>query len=496
MQIKSNNIVKLLVPGVLFVAVLIGLKSCGGSSKDVKPATKSNVVNDLTPDELRALGIEGDTPEDTLRTIATRMKSLSDQQAALVKRNTQLVEENASLQNKTQKVDQQISAAVAGVKSEAQSAQGALKSQLDTLASRLESLGGQTASQGGNKAGAQNGDIPIGLGLDDVASGSAPGANGMIWIDPKDGQAFDRNGKPLAAGEKLAGGTFKYPTSFLDDNEVTRQKAALEQTAKGYTNEKGGVTNEEPVYTVPENATLVSSQAMTALLGRIPLEGKVQDPYPFKVMIGADNLAANGIELPDVEGAIVSGTATGDWTLSCVRGEVYSITFVFTDGTVRTYPKPQRNSNGQGGNGNQKKNENNSIGWISDDQGIPCIQGTRKSNASTYLPTIFGLSTATAAAAAFAESQTTTQNNGPYGQQSKTLTGDAGKFALGAGMAGGMKETTDWVRQRYGMTFDAVYVPPGQNVAVHITREIPIDYELKGRKVRYDVDTTRLQDLD
>ena len=54
-----------------------------------------------------------------------------------------------------------------------------------------------------------------------------------------------------------------------------------------------------------------------------------------KVLIGADNLTANGIELPDVAGAVVSGTASGDWTLSCVRGQVRSITFVFHDGTIR-----------------------------------------------------------------------------------------------------------------------------------------------------------------
>lgn len=59
---------------------------------------------------------------------------------------------------------------------------------------------------------------------------------------------------------------------------------------------------------------------MTALLGRVPVNGTVTDPYPFKVLIGKDNLTANGIELPDVEGAVVSGTASGDWTLSCVRG--------------------------------------------------------------------------------------------------------------------------------------------------------------------------------
>ncbi|MFA9342646.1 TIGR03752 family integrating conjugative element protein, partial [Escherichia coli] len=83
--------------------------------------------------------------------------------------------------------------------------------------------------------------------------------------------------------------------------------------------------------------------AMTALLGRVPVNGTVTDPYPFKVLIGKDNLTANGIELPDVEGAVVSGTASGDWTLSCVRGQVNSITFVFADGRVRTLPAPDVN---------------------------------------------------------------------------------------------------------------------------------------------------------
>ncbi len=89
-----------------------------------------------------------------------------------------------------------------------------------------------------------------------------------------------------------------------------------------------------PYYTIPENSTLMGSTAMTALLGRVPIQGAVTDPFPFKVLIGRENLIANGIDLPDVEGAIVSGTSTGDWTLSCVRSEVTSITFVFADGRI------------------------------------------------------------------------------------------------------------------------------------------------------------------
>src|SRR3546814_8579399 len=62
-------------------------------------------------------------------------------------------------------------------------------------------------------------------------------------------------------------------------------------------------------------------------------------PYPFKVLIGLDNLTANGIDIPDVAGAVASGTASGDWTLSCVRGQIRSVTFVFQDGTIRTVPE-------------------------------------------------------------------------------------------------------------------------------------------------------------
>jgi len=197
--------------------------------------------------------------------------------------------------------------------------------------------------------------------------------------------------------------------------------------------------------------------------------------------------ADNGIELPDVQGAIVSGTATGDWTLSCVRGSITSITFVFADGTVRTLPSPD-SQNGGGNNQNSQNssgNGSNSIGWLSDDNGIPCISGIRKSNASTYLPTISLLAGAAAAGDALSQNQMTGQTNA-MGGVTQTLTGDAGQAVLGKSLSGSMKETVDWVKQRYGQTFDAIYVPPGQTVALHIIRQLAIDYEEKGRRVKYD----------
>ncbi|ELV7529325.1 TIGR03752 family integrating conjugative element protein [Edwardsiella ictaluri] len=488
MQIKSNTLLKVIVPVVLLSSVAIGVKSCGGA-KQAQETTDNAAVADLTQEELRILGIEGDTPQDTLRTLVGRIKTIQTSQENLAKQNTALSEENARLQNKGTNVDGRINDAVNAVKQESTQAQQKLQAEQQRLAGLLESLKNAAPGPGtaGNLPG--NSELPVGLGLEDAGAGEVA-TQGTVWIEPQDGVQLDRNGKPVAGAAVATSGTgtFQFPTAFggLNDNEITRQKAELDRNAK---NQQSIEETDLPVYTLPENATLVGSQAMTALLGRVPIDGKVTDPYPFKVLIGKENLTANGIELPDVEGAIVSGTATGDWVLSCVRGEVHSITFVFTDGTVRTVPQPAKSSDGSNG-----KSNGGSIGWLSDEHGIPCLSGDRKSNASTYLPTLFALSAAGAASDAMSESQTTTTTEGT--SITSTLTGSAGQAAMGKALSGGTNELAEWVKARYGQMFDAIYVPPGAQVAVHITRQIPIDYEEKGRKVKYDFDVSQQHELD
>lgn len=490
MQIKSNTLLKVIVPVVLLSAMVIGVKSCGGA-KQTQETTDNSAVADLTQEELRILGIEGDTPQDTLRTLVGRIKTIQTSQENLEKQNTALAEENSRLQNKGNSVDGRINDAISAVKQESTQAQQKLQAEQQRLAGLLESLKDAAPSSGSGTASSIPGssDLPIGLGLEDAGQAETV-AQGTVWIEPQDGVQLDRNGKPItgAAAPTTGTGTFQFPTAFggLNDNEITRQKAELDRVAK---NQQSIKETDRPVYTLPENSTLVGSQAMTALLGRVPINGKVTDPYPFKVLIGKENLTANGIELPDVEGAIVSGTATGDWVLSCVRGEVHSITFVFTDGTVRSVPQSAKSSDGSNG-----KSNGGSIGWLSDEHGIPCLSGERKSNASTYLPTLFALSAAGAASDAMSESQTTTTTEGT--SITSTLTGSAGQAALGKALSGGTNELAEWVKARYGQMFDAIYVPPGAQVAVHITRQIPIDYEEKGRKVKYDFDVSQQHELD
>ncbi|EBQ8208527.1 TIGR03752 family integrating conjugative element protein [Salmonella enterica subsp. houtenae] len=479
-MLRSNTLVKVIIPVLTLGAVATGIRAC--SDKSVRQETTTTALPTLTPEQLRELGVEGDTAQDTLNTLVGKLGEIQRQQGDILEENKQLKEENQTLQVNTSQVDKRIDEAVSDAQEKTQRALETQKKSLtETFDSMLAGLQGGSTQTQTNTSGTVNmngSDLPVGLGLDAGGTGQASG-DGYQWVDPQDAVPVDpqnsQNGPP------------RFATSFLDDNAITRQKNELERNASN----RQGLNNEQeegivdPVYTLPENSTLVGSTAMTALLGRIPVNNKVTDPYPFKVMIGRDNLTANGIELPDVEGAIVSGTASGDWTLSCVRGDVKSITFVFSDGTVRTVPAPSGRTDNSGSDNGSTGGNGGSIGWLSDDNGIPCISGTLKSNASTYLPTIGLLGLGTSAGDALTASQYTS-NTTDGGGITSALTGNAGQAVLGQALGGGFKEVAQWVKERYAQTFDAVYVPPGAKVAVHITRQLNIDYAEKGRRVKYD----------
>lgn len=455
MEVKSNTLVKILVPTVLLIGGFIGIKSCS-STEGVAPSTTSNnVLATLSPEELQALGVGGDTPEDTLRTLIGALNKVRAEQKRLSQQNSDILKENDQLKHQRLDVVSQIDAAVAAIRQDDEQRQRTLQDEQQSLLAQIDLL---TERLNSTPLPSQDSQMPLGLGLtgSQYAANPVRGQDEFIWVTPADEKPVDIQN--VAYG-KLA---TKFPTSFLSEQPATEQNTPPNSSLKEEI--------EKPVYTLPENATLVGSQAMTALLGRVPVNSTVTDPYPFKILIGKDNLTANGIELPEVEGAVVSGSASGDWTLSCVRGQVNSITFVFQDGTVRTLPGKGQNQQG--------------IGWLSDENGIPCISGERKSNATTYLPTLFALSAMNSAGDALNESQRTAQTHGAGGITS-ALTGNAGQAALGKALAGGMNDITEWLKQRYSQTFDAVYVPPGASVVVHITQSLAMDYETKGRKVRY-----------
>ncbi|MCP1367381.1 TIGR03752 family integrating conjugative element protein, partial [Halomonas sp. BBD48] len=91
------------------------------------------------------------------------------------------------------------------------------------------------------------------------------------------------------------------------------------------------------------------------------------------------------------------------------------------------------------------------------------------------------------------DSSTSVTTIGADGSISQAMTGNQ---AVSQILSQGVNDMSEWVNKLYGEAFAAVYVPPGQNVAIHITKQLPIDYETEGRKVRYDTSTATTVGLD
>ncbi|MFC0323690.1 TIGR03752 family integrating conjugative element protein [Gallibacterium melopsittaci] len=475
MQLKQNSLLKIIVPSAIAIAVFIGIKAYKSNS-DVSATQVQSTIYDLKPEELRALGIDGDTPQDTIRTLVGTLKRTRQDVEDVKTQNADLLKRNKQLTDQQNNVDAQIQSALERERNnltvEFEQRAASLTAQLEQKLANLPQFDFNATSPTQTQ---EQKNISVDEGFSDIPI-NGDVSMGMQWVMPADMRALDRNGKPVAAGQQAD--SFGFPSLFneLDNSMVGKAYEDLTGVKSKTRDEKPPV----PIYTLPENSTLIGSVAMTALLGRVPIDGVVNDPYPFKVLVGKENLTANGIMLPNVEGAILSGTASGDWTLSCVRGKVTSITLVFNDGRVRTLPQ-----------GRQGNSNNDGIGWISDPYGVPCVPGDRKTNAPEYLTSNFLLGGVAVAADAYAQSQTTTVVDGS--SVVGAVTGDQGKYLIGQAIGAGLKDTAEWLRKRYGQTFDAIYVPPGQAVAIHLTKSIEIDYEPNGRKVNYLQQKSRRQ---
>ncbi|MFK1101541.1 TIGR03752 family integrating conjugative element protein [Pseudomonas aeruginosa] len=489
MALTGNPLLKLLVIPVVIGAILIGVSMMG---KKESAQSQGAATPTVTSEEAATLGIDGDTPADTLRTIVAESRQLKDQISKVIQENDSLKAANENLQGRLRNIDQNIEQKLNNTAQELQQQQeNRSQTILDQVQKRLENL--THIPEAGDT------DLPVGFGVrpedGQHFQGAGSSSSDIVWIEPQDARAVDANGQPLAAGSTTQPSGFSFPTSF--GNAVDRGQNALERIDDGLHpvgQQRSDLENRKLVrktYTLPQNSTLMGSVAMSALIGRVPVDGTVNDPYPFKILIGPDNLTANGIELPDVAGAVASGTASGDWTLSCVRGQIRSLTFVFNDGTVRTFPAPAEEVNDNQSNNNQTANADQKtiqggLGWISDPYGIPCIAGDRRSNAKEYLG---NQSLLTAAGAGIAKLLDADENNTSTvfsgNGTSFGTTGTNSNSALNSILSGGVSDIRQWMNKLYGEAFAAVYVQPGARVAVHLDQQLAIDYELKGRKVDY-----------
>jgi len=448
----SNRLLPLLAGAVVLMLAFVSLKSCNEEQQ-------ASLVMATVP---QAPAPDADSPADTIKTLTANVAAMTTEVQALRKDNDQLRKGNHELLANRHQIEENVTTRV---KRELRSREKDRDARnridagvLSSLTARVDALS-QSFSRSSPAQGRQ--DIPVGLGLGGIGEGAQP-SDSLIWIDPLDALEADTN----------PSGT----------NGLLRRVDQSTRGALASAHEKTGdltssLNSVRPVYTVPRNATLIGSTAMTALVGRVPVQGQVRDPMPFKVITGADNLAANGLTIPGVQGMVWSGTAIGDWTLSCVTGRLNSVTFIFKDGTIRTISSD--------GKGNQRGGNRKPLGWISDERGIPCITGDRKTNAPAFLTQRIGVMAIQAAAEAAANAKTTSVISNA-GSVTSSVTGDTGTFVLGKTISGGSKEIAKWLLERQSQSFDAVFVPAGTRIAIHVDRELPIDFDSIGRKLTHE----------
>ena len=421
----------------------------------------------------KAKGADGDNANETLNKVVASNRELSIKVEEVVQRNARLEEENRRLRNNPNPAP--TGTATAPATGENNRTDAGFGNSVDSAARAVEGF-----LQGGNPNSTNS---PAGV------SAATTRATGAAGIAANAGSAGTyKTVAPMgytSFEDKDRSGTRGPPQTRYVRTTATASATAgpANLQAPANTPDGGNRANavEEPYFTLPENSTLVGVQAMTSIIGRVPIDGRVTDPMQFKAVVGRDNLAANGWELPDdIAGMIVTGVAIGDMALSCSEGKIRSLTFVFHDGTIRTVSARGRSGSAAGGGGGSGGGGGD-LGFISDPYGNPCIVGKFVTNAPRFLSDMIAVNSLGVAAKAYSQAQQQTTTNALGSNSTRVLNTD--NYVLGQAVAGATDEVSQWMLQRLKNSFDAVVTPSGQRLVVHLDQEVRLDKAPEARKI-------------
>lgn len=247
-----------------------------------------------------------------------------------------------------------------------------------------------------------------------------------------------------------------------------------------------------PFYTIPAGSDFSKVTLLSALIGEVPVEGKLMQPlFPFTAIVSrGDLMTANGMQLPEeITGMKITGYSIGVGSfldnISCVRAYVTSALFVFEDGHFVNVGQEQMKSSAELVN-------NDSIGYLTTQFGNPCIKGQYITNAPRVLTAFMAAGGIQGAGNALSKWQMSYQSEG--GSTITTPTGDLAHFAAGGAINEGSQKITDWLEKRIQGSFDMVFVPasirthsgfiPNQ-LSLHLSQTIAIDKEHNGRVLDY-----------
>jgi len=440
---KKNKLILIVVTLLLVLIIKVSFFGHKASSRMNQSSSQPSVVDrasgDDTAESLNALTQEFHQVISSNKQLQASNAKLSKKNASILRNIKEEVQQN--FESELHKRGQDNNAKIADLRQQLQQINAALKK---VNHRQSDGVGGAYSVDGQSQP---------------LASGKVINLNGQNLIALPD----------MAGVHSIANSASRNTLSHHNSEAILHPNGSdqMERKAKSI-----------PYYTIPSGATLAGSVSMSALIGRVPVNGVVKSPYPFKMIIGGDNMAANGLHIPGVSGAIIQGYTVGDMALSCVKGYITAMTFVFPDGTVYATSISQTSSNGDLG-------VNNSLGYISEPNGNPCFPGTFYTNAPQYLATMIALGALNQGGHAYRTAQQTSMSNA-FGGTTTELTGSVSKYMLGGAVQGSTQQIMNWFTEREKNSFDAVYVSAGKKAVINITKQIAINYNPNGRKIYYE----------
>ena len=472
----GSNPVRWVLVGVMVIAVLAVVTNYQ-STQTVQAPPVEVTAGPTQPQKPAG----ADTTDDG-DTVAESLRSVQGQYGELLKVVEKLKETGNSQQQEVESLRAQLAERDGQDPATESESVSQLRDEVNSLRGQLE---GQLTKGFDQASQLLGGNYQIGLGLEDEAD--AESASNQPVVLP--GYVAMR---PMTIASVTSVSDASVSSGVYSHDPVTAVEQQSASLLDGLSDEPA-----QPFATIPARSTLLNAKAMTALIGRVPVGGKVVDPFPVKVIIGAKNLAANGHRVDGIDGMIFDGTATGDWTLSCVTVQLTGATYIFEDGTVQHAPSTRQNVQDgveQGVGAGFGNPDDAVIGYLSDRFGTPCIPGKRMTDAhkQAALSGLFGMVQGRLDSKAAAE----TSSNRDASGTSTSVTGDADVFAKYSQYANASREFIDVYRERFQDTFDAIYVGNGADVVANITRDLHIDYQPGSRQLNYQQEARYAYDLD
>lgn len=460
MVAKSNPLVKY---GIAFFAVFILLYLFNSSTPTESQGTPPPPADPI------GLGA-GDSAQATIQTLVLKesertrkLNEISDKQMQQEGQLQQLITtagtgNNDSEEFKAMKQElEQLKLAQAVKVTEAEKLSQNLNQIIDDAKATIESMEGRDLSKPNSKPNKNplGSEFEIGNAREGVDS-----INNVLWVNPID--------RPVQIEEGV----------FIANNwSEKKDGSAKDSASQAIASAKEKLLEKKPVFTVPENTSIIGSRLASRIVALVPKSGTV-NPMGFKLKIPTKILAANGFEIPELADAYVGGYAVGNFSLSCARAYVTSFTFIFEDGRIAQVGSNLANSG-------QDAVTAQTLAVLTDTAGTECIAGEFHSDAAEFISTNVLMGTAAGAASAFAGAEKTVKEGADSTSTSSSVTGNVGKYVAGTGLQQGLEQGSAMLNELWAESWSVVVVDIGTSVNIEVKSPINVDYDPKGRKVRH-----------